>query len=341
MGKKYIMFVDERGFLSTDIINNFSMVGVIFEYDYCIDLKNKQCDLKTKLNQYKEEVFNNNSYNAFLDDIMLKETVLNKIDEKKRKEFINELPLLFKSLKFTIISSAIKQDINNVKESYSIATKNLLESFYSFIMKENGECGGIIMEARECKASYIIQQSFFDVYNERSRILSRLEDIQDKINTFIVSEKDNETYGLGIEVSNILNNILFRVSNGLREIDSKLMPYIEYGDTDKIFNAIKHKIYKDTPIEISNKQLEKISYNSIEIFSKELKTLKEQLKLKDTKINEKQKEINELANEIQLLNQQLEEALLSRKSDNIIFKILSDIDFKMKGIEKKARVAEN
>jgi len=33
--------------------------------------------------------------------------------------------------------------------------------------------------------------------------------------------------------------------------------------------------------------------------------------------------------------------LLSRKSDNIIFKILSDMDFKMKGIEKKARVAEN
>lgn len=57
MGKKYIMFVDERGFFSTDTINNFSMVGIIFEYDYCIDLK-------TKLNKYKKEVFNN-SYNTF------------------------------------------------------------------------------------------------------------------------------------------------------------------------------------------------------------------------------------------------------------------------------------
>jgi len=341
MGKNYIMFIDERGFLSTDINNNFSMVGIIFEYDYCIDLKNKQCDLKAKLNQYKKELFKNNSYNAFLDDIILKETVLKKIDEKKRKEFINELPLIFKSLKFTIISSSIKQDINNVKESYSLATKSLLESFYSFIKNKNGECGGIIMQARDCKANYIIQQSFFDLYNERSRILSRLEDIQDKINTFIVSEKDDETYGLGIEVSNILNSILFRVSNGLREIDSKLMSYSEYGDTDKIFNAIKCKIYEGAPIEIVNKKLEKISYNSIEILRKELKTLKEQLKLKDTRINEKQKEINELANEIQLLNRQLEEALLSRKSDNIIFKILSDMDFKMKGIEKKARVAEN
>ena len=341
MGKKYIMFVDERGFLSTDIINNFSMVGIIFEYDNCIDLKNKQCDLKTKLNQYKREIFKNNSDNAFLDDIILKGTVLEKNDEKKIKEFISELPLLFKSLKFTIISSSIKQNMNNVEESYSIATKNLLENFYSFIMKKNGESGGIIMEARDCKASYIIQQSFFDVYNERSRILCNLEDIQDKINTFIISQKDNETFGLGIEVSNILNNILFRVSNGLRKIDSKIMSSVEYNDTDKIFNAIKCKVYKDKPIEIVNKQLKKISYNNVDIFGKELKTLKEQLKLKDTKINEKQKEINELANEIQLLNQQLEEALLSRKNDNIIFKILLDIDFKMKGIEKKSRVAEH
>ena len=75
----------------------------------------------------------------------------------------------------------------------------------------------------------------------------------------------------------------------------------------------------------------------MEIIRKQLKILKEQVKLKDMKIYEKQKEINELTNEIKVLNQQLEEALLSRKSDNIILKILSDIDFNVKGIEKKAR----
>ena len=341
MGKKYVMFVDERGFLSTGIIKNFSLIGVIFEYDYCVDLKNKECELKTKLNQYKEEMLNNNSLNDFLDDIMLEEKFFEKIDKTKRKEFMNELSSLFKNLKFTIISSVIKQDINNVKESYSIATKNLLKSFYSFIINKNGESGGIIMEARDCKASYIIQQSFFDIYNERSGRLSMLEDIQDKINKFIVSEKDNETYGLGIEVSNVLNNILFRVSNGLREIDSKLMPYIEYGNTDKIFNAIKPKIYKDTPIQIYNKHLQKTSYSGMEILNKKLKTLKEQLRLKDAKINEKEKEVNELSNEIQFLNQQLKEALLSMKSDGIVFKILSDIDFKMKRMEKKATVIKN
>ena len=333
MGKKYVMFVDERGFLSTDRINNYSMIGVIFEYNYCIDLKNKQCELKTKLNQYKEVIFNNNRCNVFLDDIIVKEKVFNKINETKRKEFINELPLLFKNFKFTVIASEIKQDINNVNETYSTATENLLKSFNSFIINKNGESGGIIMEARDCKASYIIQQSFFDVYNERSRMLSLLGNIEDKINTFIVSEKDNKTYGLGIEVTNILNNIFFRVSNGLREIDSKLMPYIEYGNTDKVFNTIKHKIYKDTPIQISNKHLQKDSYSSIEMFNRELNTLKEQLKLKD-------KKINELANDIQLLNSQLEEALLSRKSDGLVFQILSDIDFKMKRIEKKAIVSK-
>lgn len=341
MGKKYIMFVDERGFLSTDIINNFSLIGVIFEYDYCIDLKSKQCELKTKLNQYKREIFNKDSLTVFLDDMIFKEKLLKEIDETKRKEFINKLPLLFKNLKFTIICSEIKQDTNNVKGSYSIVSKNLLKSFYSFIIKKNGECGGIIMEARDCKDSYIIQQSFFNIYNERSRSLSMLEDIQDKINTFIVSEKDNKTYGLGIEVSNILNNILFRISNSLRKDDSKLMPYIKYDDTDKVFNIIKHKIYKDTPIQISNRHLQKKFYSSIEILNKELNTLKEQLEFKDKKIDEKEKEISELANDIKLLNKQLKEILLSRESDGVIFQMLSHIDLKMKRIEKKSIVAKH
>jgi len=52
-------------------------------------------------------------------------------------------------------------------------------------------------------------------------------------------------------------------------------------------------------------------------------------------------EINELSDSIKFLNQQLEEALLSRKNDGIIFQILSDIDFKMKTIEKKSLVAKN
>lgn len=340
MGKKYVMFVDERGFFGTETNGNFSMLGVVFEYEYCIELKNKECELRRKLNGRKEEMLSNSNGKIALDDIMLKEKVYKNINKVQKTNFINELPQLFKSLKFTIISSTIKQDNSKLDESYSIVANKLLKKFYSFIIKKNGESGGIIMEARGGNASYMIQQKLFDIYNERNVRLSILENIQDKINTFIVCEKNNKTYGLGIEVLNILNNIFFRVSNGLREVDEKLISYIEYGNKNKIFDVVNHKIYKNTQIDIQSKQLQGVRYNDMEIFSKELKKIKEQLKSRNMRINEKEKEIDELTNTIQLLNKQLEEALLSRKSDGIIFQILSDIDFKMKRVEKKSMVAE-
>lgn len=341
MGKRYIMIIDERGFLSTETNDNFSMIGVIFEYDYCIELKNKECELRRILQGYKKEILNNNNINIHLDDIILNENIYENIDKIQRTKFINELPQLFKSLKFTIISSSNKQDINKGNDSYYIVTKKLLKKFYSYIVKKNGESGGIILEAKRGNANNTIQQNFFDIYNDGNMNLNTSDHIKDKINTFVVCEKNNKTYGAGIEVLNVLNNIFFRVSNGLREVDRKLISYIEYGNKDKIFDVINHKIYKDTQIDISKKQLQGVNYNSVEIFSRELKNLKEQLQYKELRINEKEKEINELTDAIKFLNQQLEEALLSRKNDGIIFQILSDIDFKMKGIEKKAMAAKH
>jgi len=337
MGKRYIMFVDERGFSSGGMNSNFSMIGVIFECDYCIDLKDKECELKKKLYRYREELFSQGKFNISLDDIAIRENFFQKIDESQRKEFIKELPLVIRNLKMTIILSQTKQDINDIKGSYSAATKNLLKGFHSFIMNKNGECGGIIMEARNCNSRCILQQDFFNEYNERSINLSMLEDIQNKINTFVICEKSNKTYGLGIEVSNVLNNMIFALSRGNEEADAKLM---SHGDANKILNAINHKIYKDTLMGISNKNSQDISYSNMDKFEKELKRLKEQLKLKDISVDEKEAKINELNTEIQLLSKQLEEVLLSRKSDNVIFQILSDIDFKMKGFEKKSIFAE-
>jgi hypothetical protein len=244
-------------------------------------------------------------------------------------------------LKFTIILSSIKQDAIKVKDPYFIVAKNLLKNFYSFIVKNNGDNGGIVMEAGKDSNSYITQQKFFDIYNNRRENLNELNDIQGKINTFIVSEKKGSNYGSGMEITNILNSILFRVSSGLREIDDKLISHDEYGNDEKIFNIVRQKIYKDKPMYLTNKILQRISYNSMKVFERELKTLKEQLKLKDLRINEKEKEISKLSTDIQLLNQQLEEALLSRKNDNTIFQILSDIDIKMKGLEKSIRVVKS
>lgn len=341
MGKKYFMFVDERGHLSTDVNSNFSMTGVVFSYDYFMESKGKESEMKLELNEFKKKVFGNSEFNIYLDDIMLKESIYKNIDENQKKLFINNLPFLIKNLKFTIISSAIKQDLNKVKDPYYLAAKNLLKNFYSLIVEKNGECGGIIMEAKKGDNSYMIQQYFFDIYNDRNRNLGSLENIHDKLNAFIVCEKNNSTYGLGIEIMNLLNSILFRVSDGLREIDSKLIPYAEYGRDDKIFNEIMYKIYKYKSIGLISKLSQKILYNSMERFDKELTRLREQLNIRDVRISEKDREINELTSEIHLLNKQLEEALLSRKNDNIIFQILSDIDIKMKGLDKSTRVAKS
>lgn len=339
MGKRYVMFVDERGFLSTGTNDNLSMVGVVFEYDYCIESKNRQCELRKKLNGFKNELFDNSS--VPLDDIMCQENVYKSIDKIQRTQFVNELPQLFKGLKFTVISSTIKKENNETNDSYLKLVNVMLRKYHSLILKKNAECGGIILEARKGEASHEIQQSFFDIYNERIKSLCTLENNQDKINTFIVCEKTNTTYGLGIQVLNLLNNVLYRVSNGLRDVDRKLISYIDYGDKNKIFDVINHKIYKDTQIDVSIKQLQGAAYSNIELFSKELETLKDEIKYRDKRISEKEKEINDLTEAIQLLNKQLEEALLSRKSDSIIFQILSDIDFKMKGLEKKSIAAKH
>lgn len=339
MGKRYVMFVDERGFLSTGTNDNLSMVGVVFEYDYCIESKNRQCELRKKLDGFKNELFDNS--NVPLDDIMCQENVYKNIDKIQRTQFVNELPKLFKGLKFTVISSTIKKENNEVNDSYLKLVNAMLKKYHSLIVRKNAECGGIILEARKGEASHEIQQSFFDIYNERIKNVCALEDNQNKINTFIVCEKTNTTYGLGIQVLNLLNNVLCRVSNGLRDVDRKLISYIEYGDKNKIFDVINHKIYKDTQIDVSIKQLQGAAYSNIELFSKELKTLKDEIKFRDKRINEKEKEISDLTEAIQLLNKQLEEALLSRKSDSIIFQILSDIDFKMKGLEKKSMAAKH
>lgn len=313
MGKKYVMFIDERGIRSLDKSGNFSMVGLIFEYDYCIDWKNSECELKRKLNEYKKECFPDSDANIPMDNIILKEEVCKNIDKIIISEFVNKLPTLISRLRFKIISSSIKQNLNESDDSYSIVTKRLLKKFYSFITKNDGESGGIVIEAKVGNRNCSIMQNFFDIYNNRNINLSMQDNVQSKINTFIVSDKNNKIYGSGIEILNIITNVFFRVLNGNREINEKLISYIEYGNRDKIFSELKHNVYNDLEIGISRSQLQAISHNYIEGFNKELKLLKEQLKLKDTKIKEKEKEISELTSEIKLLSKQLERVLVNRK----------------------------
>ncbi|EKQ53291.1 MULTISPECIES: hypothetical protein [unclassified Clostridium] len=341
MKKRYVMFVDERGFLNSYDNGNNTLIGIIFEYDYCIDSKSENCVLRTKLSEYKEKIFSHSSFHVPFDDILLDEKVYKSINMVEIKKFIDGLPSLINSLKFTIIASTIKQDTTKSNDSYSIAAKKLLKKFYSFIISNNGEAGGIILEARNNRDSYVMQQNFFNIYNERNVNLSILGDIKEKINTFMVCEKKSKTYGSCIELSNIINDIIYRVSSSCNDVERKYICRMEYDNVNKLLDCIKQKTYRDTELGITSDQLQTIYYNNIETINKELTILREQLMLKDSRINEKEKEINNLNNEIQMLNQQLEEVLVHGKDKNILSRIFSDIDVSIKGVSKIVTAAKN
>ena len=52
------MFIDERGCYSNSDGNNFSMVGVIFERDYCTNLSAVDSELADKLKGFKKQIIN-------------------------------------------------------------------------------------------------------------------------------------------------------------------------------------------------------------------------------------------------------------------------------------------
>lgn len=330
MGKKYVMFVDERGFL-TDKDENLTMIGVVFECDYCSDSKYYECELKMKLNEYKKKIFSSSSILP-LDDVVLKESVYKGIEKEEKKAFANELPSLFKSLKFSIISSTVKKDM---RDSYSTVTKKLLKEYYTYIMRKNGQSGGIVLESKAGDGDYITQQIFFDIYNERNSNLNILGNISEKINSFIVCEKNNTIFGSGVEILNILSNVFFRALNGRNEFDSRLISYMEYGNRNKVFDSVKRKLYKDIGIRIGQD-----AYSG-NIFNEELNEVKEQLIYKNMVISKKEKEIEKLTDKIELLKSQLEAVLFNNQRESMMSKILSEINVKIQGIDKVTTAAKN
>ncbi|WP_459480823.1 hypothetical protein [Clostridium saccharoperbutylacetonicum] len=334
MGKKYIMFVNENGFL-TDKDENFTMVGVVFECDYCGDSKYYECELKMKLDEYKNKVFSGGT-NVFLDDMILKEEVYRGINKRERTKFASELASLFKDFKFSIVTSTVKRDMS---DSYSRAAKKLLKEFYTYVMKKNGQSGGIILEAKDDKSGN--QQAFFDIYNDRNENLNILGDVSEKISSFMICDKSNNMFGTGIELLNVLNNILFRVSNGFKEFDSKLISYVEYGNRNKVFDIIKRKIYKDVEIRIGEELSSEKLVNSTTLFNQELKELKDELVFKNIIINKQEEKIEQLTAKVNLLNEQLEAVLFNKESENMMSKILSEINVKIQGFDKMTKVAKN
>lgn len=328
MGKKYVMVVDERGCMNADGDNNFSIIGVVFEKNYCMQLNNRRCELDKRINGYKEKMLKISNSEIRLEDIMFGENVFSNYNNANIKKLIEDLPALFQSLKFTIIVSTIKQNYSDLKTSYNMAVSNLLKNFFSFIVKRNGECGGIIMRERKEIESKNLQQEFFSVYSKRSDNLG-IENIEEIINSFVICNEESR-YKMALIAGGILNNIICRVSNGLREMNNDLIANVSYGYKDKIFNAIKSKIYKDQAISLYGDKLQKISYSGAEMLIKEVKVLESEVINKNLIIDKKEKEISELNEEIKILHKQIENIMFNRRREQAVLDIFSDVEDSIK-----------
>ena len=78
--------------------------------------------------------------------------------------------------------------------------------------------------------------------------------------------------------------------------------------------------------------------DAIEKCLRESDILKQKLTINEKEISKKDKEISILTEEIMRLKQQLNNAVKNKKNDNVIYDILSDVDVKIKGMEKQILV---
>lgn len=337
MSKEYLMFIDERGCYSNSDGNNFSMVGVIFEHDYCTNLSNVDSELTDNLKRFKKQIVNTSGVNdiRFNNITEIENVFCNKESEIVDKT-ISILPKFLKDLKFSIVSTSIKQDSHRSKDLYELAVNNLIKRFYSFIINKKAKSGGVIVQSRYDEKDCSMPQKFFNIYNERKTNFYMYEDIDKKINKFMICEVYNKEYIDALEVSNMINNLLLSILGSEDEYNFN----IEYDYMNRILNILKEKIYREE-IDLLNDSTQKYIQNALDKYSIESEKLKYELSVKNRNIMERDKEIVELTEEINILKQQLQTAIINRKSESIIFDILSQVDVKINGIEKQVLVNVN
>lgn len=244
--KKYIMFIDETG----DGVNTpFTLTGAIFEYKYCID-EDGESVLKEKLNKLKDDCFGTSEITLHLNDISRGIKTFKSVPKENRKKFYNELPSFLKDLDFKIISITIDSAKMNEyyktpkKDHYVIAFTYLMEAYYSFLSPSSIESGRIILESRDDNENLSVQKAFFEVFNNGTLHLD-IENQREKIKGFILAPKGDPKYSSGLEIADVICNPLSRVRQGKIEADPKCMR--SYGNENKIFKAIKDKIYVENP----------------------------------------------------------------------------------------------
>lgn len=337
MSKEYLMFIDERGCYSNSDGNDFSMVGVIFEHDYCTNVSTVDSELTDRLKRFKNQTINANWVNDIrLNNITETENVFLNGQSEIVDKTISALPQFLKNLNFSIISTSIKQDRRRSKDLYVLAVNNLIKRFYSFIINKKAKSGGIIVQNRHDGKDYNMPQKFFNIYNERKINFYMYEDINEKLNKFMICEVYNKEYKDALEVSNMINNLLLSILGSENEYNFN----IQYDYMNKILKTLKEKIYKEE-IDLLNDNTQKYIENALDKYARESEELKYELSAKNRNIVEREKEIVELTEEINILKQQLQTAIINRKNESIIFDILSQVDVKIKGIEKQVLVKAN
>ena len=91
-------------------------------------------------------------------------------------------------------------------------------------------------------------------------------------------------------------------------------------------------------IDLLNDNTQKYIHNAYVIYTKDTEHLNYALSLENSNLLKQVMQIVELTEEINILKQQLQTAIINRKSESIIFDILSQVDVKIKGIEKQVLV---
>ncbi len=329
--KEYLMFVDERGCYTDCDGNNFSMVGVIIENSYCTDSDIKLSEMSDKIVRFKKQMLRDYNFGEVkLSDILSVENVCSEGFSGIIDKFVADLPVFLKSLKFYVISTSIKQDKNRSKDLYELAANNLIKRYYSFLITKQAKSGGIVVQSRHDSVSAGMPQKFFDIYNERDTKFYMYDDITQKINKFMICESYNKQYKTAMELSNTINNVLLNIMAfpEEKELDR------EYINLNRILKVLRNKSFKEE-VDLLNENTQRHIDNAMQKCIRESDALKHKLSINEKEIVKRDKEISDLTEEIIRLKQQLNNAVKNKKNDNVIYDILSDVDVKIKGMEKQ------
>lgn len=312
MGKKYLMFIGEDVFF--DFENNLYMAGIIFDELYCDGYNSSEHSLVKIINDNKLDISVVSDYKNIKRGCILKKEVYN----------------ILKNSEFSVIIAKIRIEDSSDNRKFQVFNK-LLKKYQYYIMNNNGDSAGIIIESGRKFENYEKQQEIFNIYREREEnIGSCLNREKSLINKFIVVDNNNK-YNYAIKIADTIRN---SISYSYERRKNKGREY-RYSDrmNEKIMEIIREKVFtEEIALDISRKNLIEKS-KSLKVLEEKIINLQEELIEKENNLKYKSNEISELMDEIEVLQRQLDDILL-KSSNNILFEILSDVDVRIRNTVK-------